>query len=91
MLLSEYVPVAVNCCVRPFAIDGFAGVTAIDSNVAAITVIVVEPLTALTVALIKLVPTATALASPPDVIVTCDVVPDCQVTVAVRSCVLLSE
>ena len=26
--LSQYVPVAVNCWVRPAAIDGLAGVTA---------------------------------------------------------------
>ena len=38
VLLSLYVPVAVNCCVVPFAIDGFAGVTAIDCSVAAVTV-----------------------------------------------------
>src|SRR5271157_4074404 len=31
--LSEYVPVAVNCSVRPLAILGLAGVTAIDCNV----------------------------------------------------------
>src|SRR6202012_1386763 len=35
VLLSLNVPVAVNCCVAPFAIDGDAGVTAIDRSVAA--------------------------------------------------------
>ncbi len=30
VLESEYVPVAVNCCVPPMRHDGFAGVTAID-------------------------------------------------------------
>ena len=45
MLLSLKVPVAVNCCVAPLAIDGFAGVTAIDCSVAAVTVSTVEPLT----------------------------------------------
>ena len=40
---SVYVPVAVNCCVPPLAIDGFAGVTAIDTSVAAVTVSVVLP------------------------------------------------
>jgi hypothetical protein len=34
VLLSEYVPVAVNCWVAPTAILGFAGVTAIEDNVA---------------------------------------------------------
>jgi hypothetical protein len=32
VLPSLYVPVAVNCCVPPFAIDGFAGVTIIDTK-----------------------------------------------------------
>ena len=31
-LLSLYVPVAVNCCVVPLAIDGFAGVTAMETS-----------------------------------------------------------
>jgi hypothetical protein len=35
--------VAVNCCVLPLAIEGVAGVTAIDTNVAAVTVSVVLP------------------------------------------------
>src|SRR5271165_257180 len=35
--LSLYVPVAVNCCVPPAATDGFTGVTAIDTSVAAVT------------------------------------------------------
>jgi hypothetical protein len=43
--LSEKVPVAVNCSVLPFAIEGFAGVTATDTSVADVTVRVVEPLT----------------------------------------------
>src|SRR5205085_3256858 len=40
---SEYVPVAVNCRVFPLATVGLVGVTWIDTNVAAVTVIVVEP------------------------------------------------
>jgi hypothetical protein len=35
VLLSEYVPVAVNCSDEPIGSVGFAGVTAIDFNVAA--------------------------------------------------------
>ena len=38
MLLSLNVPVAENCCVRPFEIDGLAGVTAIDCSAAVVTV-----------------------------------------------------
>jgi len=34
VLLSEYVPVAVNCWVAPATIEGFAGVTAIEFRVA---------------------------------------------------------
>jgi hypothetical protein len=41
--LSEKVPVAVNCSVLPFAIEGFAGVTATDTSVAEVTVRVVDP------------------------------------------------
>jgi hypothetical protein len=36
--LSLNVPVAVNCCVAPLVIEGFAGVTAIDTSVAGFTV-----------------------------------------------------
>ena len=38
VVASLYVPVAVNCCVAPLAIDGLAGVTAIEASVAAVTV-----------------------------------------------------
>ena len=41
---SLNVPVAVNCCVPPFETEGFAGVMAIDTSVAAVTVSVVLPL-----------------------------------------------
>ena len=64
VLLSLNVPVAVNCCVAPLAIDGFAGVTAIDCSVAAVTVSTVEPLTAPNVALIVLVPPPAPVARP---------------------------
>jgi hypothetical protein len=90
VLLSLNVPVAVNCCVRPFAIDGFAGVTAIDCSVAAVTVSTVDPLTEPDVALMVLVPTPAPVANPVLVIVAVAVVPDDQVTDVVRFCVLLS-
>jgi len=67
--LSENVPVAVNCSVVPFAIEGFAGVTAIDTSVAEVTVNKVDPLTLPEVAMIMLDPWATAVAVPPAVIV----------------------
>ena len=43
VLPSPNVPVAVNCCVAFLASVGFAGVTAIDFNVAPATVRVIEP------------------------------------------------
>jgi hypothetical protein len=90
VLLSLYVPVAVNCCVSPLAIDGLAGVTAIDCSAAAVTVSTVDPTIAPEVALMVLVPTATAVANPPEPMVAVAVVPDAQVTEAVKFFVLVS-
>ena len=56
VLLSVKVPVAVNCCVVPKAIDGFAGETAIETSAAAVTVSVVEPVTEPEVATMLAVP-----------------------------------
>jgi hypothetical protein len=64
VLLSENVPVAVNCSVVPLTIDGLVGVTAIDTSVAGPTVSVVEPLIPPVVAVINELPTARPLASP---------------------------
>ena len=80
VLLSLKVPVAVNCCVRPFEIVGLAGVTAIDCNVAAVTVSTVEPVMLPSFALIVLVPVATPVARPPLVIVATEVVAEAHVT-----------
>jgi hypothetical protein len=91
---SLYAPVATNCCCVPLAIDGVAGVTAIDTSVAAVTVSVVLPLIAPLVAEMTVVPSATALARPavPAAleIVAVAVVADAHVTVAVRLCVVAS-
>ena len=57
-------PVAVNCCVVPRAIDGFAGVTAMDTSAAALTVKTVLPLTEPEVAVIVAAPVLTLVASP---------------------------
>jgi hypothetical protein len=81
---SLNVPVAVNCSVAPLAIDAFAGVTAIDCNVAAVTVRVVEPLIAPDVALIVEVPTPAPVARPAALMVAVVVVPDDQATLDVR-------
>src|SRR5271166_5954489 len=89
--LSEYVPVAVNCSVSPLAMLGLAGVTAIDCNVAAVTVSTVEPVTPLSVALIEEVPVPTPVASPAVVMVATVVVAEAHVTWLVRFAVELSE
>ena len=68
-------------------IVGFAGVTEIDCSTGAVTVNIVEPETAPTVALMLLVPAATPLASPPAVMVAVAGVPEVQVTDAVMFCV----
>jgi hypothetical protein len=66
VVASLYVPVAVNCCVVPSAIEEAAGVTAIETRTAAVTPSVVEPATALagSVADIVLVPIETLKARP---------------------------
>jgi len=64
VLLSVNVPVAVNCWLVPFAIDGAAGVTAIETSTAEVTVSVVDPLTEPVVAVIAAVPSPTLLAKP---------------------------
>jgi len=91
VLLSVYVPVAVNCSVVPFAIEGFAGVTAIDTSVAAVTVNVSAGLvTPFSDAVICDVPTPIPVAKPAELIVATPGVPDTQVACVVRFCVLLS-
>jgi len=81
---SLNVPVAVNCCVAPLVIEGFAGVTAIDCSVAAVTVSNVEPEIDDDVAVMVEVPTPAPLAKPTALIVAVEVVPELQVTVPVR-------
>ena len=86
---SLYVPVAVNCCVAPWAIEGFAGVTAIDTSVA-VTVRLVDPLIVPDAAEIVVVPVATPVASPAPLIVPTAVLVELQVTELVKFWVLLS-
>ena len=64
VLPSLYVPVAVNCWVRPAARVGLAGVTAIEVKVGGVTVRPVDPLTVPDVAVIVLVPCALLVAKP---------------------------
>jgi hypothetical protein len=80
VLESVYVPVAVNCSVSPFAIDGLTGVTAIDTSVAAVTVSMSPGLvTPFSAAVICEAPAPTPVARPPEVTVATLVVPDTQV------------
>jgi len=80
----------VNCWVVPDVIEGFAGVTAIDTRVAAVTVRVVDPLTVPELAPIVVVPTVAPVARPPLEIVATAGDEELQVTVLVRFCVLPS-
>jgi hypothetical protein len=67
VLASVYVPVAANCCVSPLAIVGDAGVTAIETSVAAVTVSVTGGdviVVAGIIAVMLVVPTATGVARP---------------------------
>src|SRR5215469_14941400 len=55
---------AVNCCGSPAPMDGFAGVTAIDTNWGALTVRAAEPLIEPTVAETVVAPTLAETATP---------------------------
>ena len=86
---------AVNCLVVPLAIDGLAGVTAIESKEALVTVSCAEPETEPEVAVMVMVPPVTPLARPAEPlsleIVAMGSADEVQVTVAVRSWVELSK
>ena len=70
--------------------DGLAGVTAIETNAAAVTVMEVVPLTVPEVAVMVLVPTPAAVASPPEAMVATLFVDEDHVAVLVRFWVVLS-
>lgn len=74
----------------PSGIDGMAGVIAIETSVAGVTVNDVEPVTEPEEAEIVVEPTATLVALPPAAIVATPALEEFQVTDAVRSCVLPS-
>ena len=87
---SLFVPVAANCCSVPFATEGFAGVTAIEISVGAVTVSSVVPLTLPTAAVIVVGPEARVVAAPVALIVATVVADELHVAVAVKSDVVLS-
>jgi hypothetical protein len=64
VLPSVNVPVAENCFVVPRGITGIAGVTAIDTSVAGLTLSVVVPVIDPKVAVTLVLPTAALVASP---------------------------
>ena len=86
---------AVNCWVVAKAMLGLAGVIAMDTSVAAVTVSVVDPDMLPDVAVIVVEPAATDVARPLEpaalLMVATPVVNEFQVTDVVRSCVVLSE
>lgn len=80
----------MNCCDAPTAIEGVAGVTAIETSVGAATESVVDPVIELDVAEIFVVPAASPLARPLLDIPAMSGDDDIHVDVAVRSFVLPS-
>jgi hypothetical protein len=83
LVVSEYVPVAVNCWVVPTSMLGLAGVTAMEDRVAEFTVRVVLPETLPVVAVMVVVPTETPMARPVLSIVATDGFDELQVTCVV--------
>jgi len=90
VLLSLKVPVAVNCLVVPTAILEFAGVTAIDTNAALLTLSEAVPVTEPEIALMVDDPVPTAVARPEGLMVAVPGSDDVHVT-DVKSCVLPSS
>lgn len=94
VLPSVKLPVAANCCLVPKGIEGMAGVTAMESNSAGVTVRSVAPETEPEVAVTVVVPIPVLVARPllPRLLLTTAtaVFAELQVTEVVRSCVLPS-
>ena len=86
---------AMNCCVVPKAILGVAGVTAMDTRVALLTVNVVAPEMPPIAAVTVVAPALTGMANPlePTALLTVatPVSEELQVANVVRFCVVLSE
>jgi hypothetical protein len=82
---SEKAPVTVTCWLRPFAILGAAGASAMDTSIAGETVNVAVPETPRKVAMMVEDPTVTALDCPAPLTVATAVVEDDQVAAEVKS------
>src|ERR1700694_2761626 len=87
---SLFVPVAANCCSVPFATEGFAGVTAIETRDGAVTVSVAVPCTVPEAAVIVVGPGVRVVAPPVALIVATLVAEELHVAVAVKSAVVPS-
>ena len=85
LLPSVKLPVAVNCGVFPAPIEGWTGVTVIDTSVGGVVVNVVEPLTEPELAVIVVMPGSDVLASPWLLMVATAVLEEFQLTEVVRS------
>jgi len=90
VLASLKVPMAVNCLVVPTAMLGFAGLTANDTNVAAVVVSEAVPLIVPEVAVRIAVPVPTAVTSPVALTVATEFEDELQVSEA-SNCVLPSS
>ena len=93
--MSEYVPVAANCCAVPCAMLGSAGVIEMDTSVAGVTVSAVDPDTLPDAASIVVKPADTVVARPLEhaalLMAATEKVDELHIAAAVRSCVVLSE
>jgi hypothetical protein len=87
---SEYLPVTINRCVEPVGTNGFCGLKVAVNNVGIVTVRVAEALTLPKLAVIVVLPWETAFTRPPELIVATADTEEFQLTLFVRSSVLLS-
>jgi hypothetical protein len=90
VLASLYVPVAVNCCLVPTAIEAFPGVTAIDTSTGAVTANVAEPVMLPSAAMRLDWPVFTPVARPLGVIAATPGADELHAAVLVRFCALPS-
>ena len=90
VLVSLYVPVAVNCFVRPFAMYGSFGLTLMDCSTGLVTVSPVEPEMLPDAAPIVDMPVPVPVARPSSLIFATDVVEEDHLTLSVRFLVLPS-
>jgi hypothetical protein len=88
VVLSENVPVAVNCSVWPAVKIVLGTLIAIDDSVALVTIMLVEPLSPPELAVMVAVPLATAVAKPLAEMVAIAALDDVHFAVSVTSCVL---